>query len=218
LNEKAKTKKEAQSVSEHRWIRYLMNLLTFISLIGCIYFLYYGVQTNLFFSKTALKAFLDQFGIWAPIIFILFQAIQVIIPIVPAGIGLLGGVLLYGPLWGFILNYLGICLGSIIAFLLAKQYGMKIINVLFSPKMRDKYLKWLDNKKFDTFFALAIFFPFAPDDFLCYLAGLTRMTVVKFTIIILLGNPYCNFKTRLLEFPFMLIIRLNVRVAPPLFH
>lgn len=170
-----------------------MNSLTILSLIGCIYFLVYGVQTNLFFSETALEAFLGQFGIWAPIIFVLFQAIQVIFPIVPGGIGLLGGVLLYGPLWGFILNYVGICLGSIAAFLLSKHYGMKVINILFSPKMRDKYLKWLDSKKFDTFFAWAIFFPFAPDDFLCYLAGLTRMTVLKFTVIILLGKPFAIF-------------------------
>jgi uncharacterized membrane protein YdjX (TVP38/TMEM64 family) len=193
LNEKSKAKEETQSVSQHQWIRYFMNSLTILSLIGCIYFLVYGVQTNLFFSETALEAFLGQFGIWAPIIFILFQAIQVIFPIVPGGLGLLAGVLLYGPLWGFILNYVGICLGSIAAFLLSKYYGIRVINILFSPKMRDKYLKWLDSKKFDTFFAWAIFFPFAPDDFLCYLAGLTRMTVLKFTVIILLGKPFAIF-------------------------
>ena len=38
-------------------------------------------------------------------------------------------------------------------------------------------------------FALAIFFPVAPDDFLCYLAGTTSMTWRRFTTIILLGKP-----------------------------
>ena len=36
---------------------------------------------------------------------------------------------------------------------------------------------------------LAIFFPVAPDDFLCYLAGLTRMSLKKFSAIIFLGKP-----------------------------
>lgn len=38
-------------------------------------------------------------------------------------------------------------------------------------------------------FALLIFLPVAPDDFLCYLAGISKMTVRKFAIIILLGKP-----------------------------
>ena len=37
--------------------------------------------------------------------------------------------------------------------------------------------------------AFAIFFPVAPDDFLCYLTGLTNMSVSKFTAIILLCKP-----------------------------
>ena len=44
-------------------------------------------------------------------------------------------------------------------------------------------------KKFDKFFALAIFFPCAPDDVLCMIAGLTKMSWKKFSAIILLGKP-----------------------------
>ena len=40
------------------------------------------------------------------------------------------------------------------------------------------------------FFAAAIFLPAAPDDVLCFIAGLTRMTWQKFTAIILLGKPF----------------------------
>ena len=44
-------------------------------------------------------------------------------------------------------------------------------------------------KKFDKFFALAIFFTCAPDDVLCMIAGLTKMSWKKFSAIILLGKP-----------------------------
>ncbi|MBU3190775.1 VTT domain-containing protein [Clostridium bowmanii] len=163
----------------------IMAVVTVVSLI----FVIYGLKTNLFSSQLELEAFLNIFGIWAPIIFILFQGIQVVFPILPGGIGLLGGVLIFGPLTGFLYNYIGICLGSIAAFLLAKHYGTPIIESLFSPKLKEKYMKWADNKKFSKLFTLAIFMPVAPDDFLCYLAGTTNMSFGRFTTIILLGKP-----------------------------
>ena len=46
-------------------------------------------------------------------------------------------------------------------------------------------------------FAAAIFFPVAPDDLLCYLAGLTEMRLGKFVLIILLGKPLSIFYTAL---------------------
>lgn len=57
-------------------------------------------------------------------------------------------------------------------------------------KTYDKYIGWVDNEqKFDKMFALAIFFPGAPDDLLCYIAGLTKMHLRKFILIIILGKP-----------------------------
>ena len=137
-----------------------------------------------------MEAFLQPFGLWAPAIFILIQIVQVVIPILPGGISCLGGVVLFGAGWGFVYNYVGICIGSLVAFLLAKQYGRPLVESLVSRSSYEKYSRWLENgKKFDRFFAAAIFFPVAPDDLLCYLAGLTKMSVKKFTAIIVLGKP-----------------------------
>ena len=57
-------------------------------------------------------------------------------------------------------------------------------------KFYQKYSKYLlQEKQFERIFALLIFLPVAPDDFLYYLAGISKMTVRKFAIIILLGKP-----------------------------
>ena len=152
-------------------------------------FVLYGLHAHFFTSEPALEAFLAKFGILAFLVFIAFQAVQVVFPIIPGGLGLLAGVLIFGPWTGFIYNYIGICIGSIIAFLVARHFGTPIILALFSEKMRKKYMKWADSKTFPRLFAIAIFMPIAPDDFLCYLAGTTKMTLTRFTIIILLGKP-----------------------------
>lgn len=68
-----------------------------------------------------------------------------------------------GPVKRFIFNYVGICVGSVWAFLIARHFG--------------------------KIFALLIFLPVAPDDFLCYWAGISQIPLRRFTAIILLGKP-----------------------------
>ncbi|MEG1988908.1 MAG: VTT domain-containing protein [Oscillibacter sp.] len=167
------------------------NAIHFCTLLGCaccVAFVLYGFQHRLFTSEDALRAFVAGFGAFGAAVFILFQAVQVVVPILPGGLGCLGGVLLFGPWLGFAYNYIGICLGSLAAFLLAKSYGRPLLSVLFRQETIAKYEAWTD-RHFSTWFALAIFFPVAPDDFLCWLAGTTTMTLRRFTAIILLGKP-----------------------------
>jgi len=173
----------------HDSLKKVTNISSVVMGLASILFMIYGMQTNLFTSKNALHGFLSQFGLWAPIIFILFQLIQVVIPIIPGGISLLAGVLLFGPVYGFIYNYIGIVMGSVIAFLLAKYYGTSLMEKLFGKKRMLKYMNWTENAKFSKLFAFAIVMPIAPDDFLCYLAGTTKMRFKYFLTTIILAKP-----------------------------
>ena len=165
-----------------------INLCTLLGLVACGVFIVYGFQRQIFTSQDALRSFGGGFGAFGAVVFVLFQAVQVVVPILPGGLGCLAGVLLFGPWLGFVYNYVGICLGSIAAFLLAKLYGRPILSVLFRQETIEKYEGWT-NRHFARWFALAIFFPVAPDDFLCWLAGTTKMTLGRFSAIILLGKP-----------------------------
>ncbi len=101
------------------------------------------------------------FGIAAPRMRTLFQAVQVVIPVLPGYLGCAAGAIAFGRLTGFWCNYIGISLGSIIAYFLAIKYGIDIVTAMF------------------------------PDDFLCYFSGLMKMNSKKFIWIILLGKPWC---------------------------
>lgn len=138
----------------------------------------------------ALLTFLRECGIWAPIIFVLIQILQVVFPIAPGAVGCLAGVVIFGPVWGFIYNYVGISIGSVLAFALSKQYGKPFVKRMIGEKNYRKYIGWMDKRRgFDFAFAVAIFLPVAPDDLLCFIAGLTKMSYKKFICIILLGKP-----------------------------
>lgn len=168
----------------------LINVSTFVGVVLTIMFFIYGIKTQIFTSQTALQTFLQQFGWFAPIIFIAFQAVQVILPICPGAIGCIGGILIFGPAEGFIYNYIGICIGSIAAFLIARRYGINYVKNMGSKKNFNKYIGWLEKPSFERLFATAIFMPVAPDDFLCYIAGVSKMKLKKFIMIILLGKPF----------------------------
>lgn len=167
-----------------------INILTILGTILLILFIVYGIESKIFTSPDALKIFLERLGILGPIIFIIIQIVQVVIPVIPGGISTAVGVLVFGPVYGFIYNYFSIVLGSIIVFLISKKYGMKVIKKIFKQETIDKYIGWLDKKDtFDKLFAFAIFMPVAPDDFLCYLAGITKMSLKKFTLILIVCKP-----------------------------
>lgn len=174
--------------------RKIINIVSITGIIATIIATIYFMHLGVFKDIDALRGLVGDSIILGPILFMLLQIIQVVIPIIPGGISCAAGVLIFGPMAGFIYNYVGICIGSIIIFLLGRHYGKPFILRLVSDKTYNKYIGWLDNeKRFERLFTLAIFFPIAPDDALCLMAGLTKMSVKKFTLIILLAKPASIF-------------------------
>lgn len=174
--------------------RKLINFISIIGLVISIGLTIYFINLGVFKDLNSLRGLVGDSIILGPIIFILIQILQVVIPIIPGGISTAAGVLIFGPYAGFIYNYVGICIGSIIIFLLGRRYGKPFILSMVSDKTYNKYVDWLDNQnRFEKLFALAIFLPVAPDDALCLMAGLTNISVKKYTWIILLAKPLSIF-------------------------
>nr|WP_260697617.1 VTT domain-containing protein [Enterococcus mundtii] len=174
--------------------RKLMNFISIIGIGFSIALTIYFINLGVFKDLNALRGLVGDSIILGPIIFILIQILQVVIPIIPGGISTAAGVLIFGPYAGFIYNYVGICIGSIIIFLLGRKYGKPFILSMISDKTYDKYIGWLENQsRFEKLFALAIFLPVAPDDALCLMAGLTNISVKKYTLIILIAKPLSIF-------------------------
>lgn len=145
-----------------------------------------------FNSIESLQKNMEKCGVWAPLALTVFQALQVVIPVVPGFIGPIAGTLMFGPWVSFVCNYVGISAGSIIAYYLARKFGVDIVLLMFSEKTYDKWRAKVENSKhYDRFLFIATLLPLFPDDFLCYFSGLIRMDAKKFNWIIILGKPWC---------------------------
>lgn len=151
-----------------------------------------GYMDGDFTSIDSFKAYINRFGVWGPIILTGFQIFQVVVPIVPGMVGCAAGAMLFGTVGGFWCNYIGISIGSIIAFYIGRRYGVHVVQKLIGEDNYNKYLGWIDNKKsFLIALFLSILLPLAPDDILCFLSGLTNMNSKKFITIIITAKPWC---------------------------
>lgn len=174
---------------EQKQIKFISRTITIIITLLLILFIIYGFREGLFTSNEKLVEYIAGYGTIGPIIFMLLQIVQVIFPVIPGGASCLVGVLAFGPIWGFIYNYVGLCLGSMVVFYLSRRYGLRLIRKLFSKETVDKYLGYIRTNKFNWIFTIGIFFPGAPDDLLCYIAGVSKMKWHQFIWVILLGKP-----------------------------
>lgn len=145
-----------------------------------------------FNSIETLRAYISGFGILAPLVLTILQALQVVIPVMPGVLGCAVGAVLFGCVGGFWCNYIGISAGSIAAFLIARRYGASLLKSMFASKQYEKWMAWVGKSKSYSFILfLMILLPLCPDDFFCYFSGITDMSAKRFIWIVLLGKPWC---------------------------
>ncbi|MGF0040176.1 TVP38/TMEM64 family protein [Peptoniphilaceae bacterium SGI.131] len=170
--------------------RKIFNRVASVGLIIGSVFAIYGFTKGYFTDPSKFKDLLGYLGPASPFIFVILQALLIVFPVIPAGINYLAGILAYGNITGFLLNYIGICLGSLVIFLLARFYGRAFVGIFAKEKTYNKYVGWLNKGgKIDYMLIGALLIPFAPDDITCMLCGLTDMKTSRFLTILLLLKP-----------------------------
>jgi uncharacterized membrane protein YdjX (TVP38/TMEM64 family) len=158
--------------------------LTFIPIALII--LGYLFPSNFFGSQETIRNFVNQFGIFAPLAFILLQIIQVVItPFSHYAVSIAGG-FIFGTWYGFLYNWVGRIIGTAIAFYLGRYLGRKIIKKMVKPETIKKYDNYFDKGKILIF--LAYFLPIFPDDELSYLAGISSISPKIFLPLMIIGH------------------------------
>ncbi|WP_134772957.1 TVP38/TMEM64 family protein [Ornithinimicrobium flavum] len=150
----------------------------------------WGVQAGVLTSVGRLQDFLAGFGPWAPIVYALVGAGEAVLPVVPGSVTVLAAPVLFGPVVGLLVAYAATCLGSVAVFLLSRHVGTDVLRSRFRPATVERYLGWLEHRHFTRWFAVGIALPLAPDDLLCYLAGLSGMRLRTFVLVVLLLKPW----------------------------
>lgn len=177
-----------------RYFQIGLRLLGILGIFFTIYGFYWGYHRDLFTSDLALSQFLQSIGPLAPFLFMMLQIVQTMFPLIPGGLTIPGGLMIFGMGYGYLLNFVGIMIGSIINFTLARKFGRPLVQLLMGNRTFNKYVRWLDNpRQFKRLFIFGMFFPLSPADLLCYLAGLSDLSYRDYLLILSIGKPIALF-------------------------
>ncbi len=104
---------------------------------------------------------------------------------------LVGLVLFFGLiLWGYSrgIFHSGLIIGEFIGFLLVRYYGRSFVKIILSPNKYKKFEEILDKNEHNVkkLLIFTMLVPFAPDDIVCLVAGITDISLKEFMKIVLL--------------------------------
>lgn len=140
-------------------------------------------------DKQALGEYLQKSGGWMPAVYIALQYLQVVILPIPSVVSTAVGVALFGPLATILYSFIGILLGSFTAFFIGRKLGNKAVAWLIGKELLDKWQKKLKGKD-NLVLTLMFFLPMFPDDVLCFIAGLSSMSIKYFIVMISLSRLF----------------------------
>ena len=140
-----------------------------------------------FFNATELRTWIAGFGVWAPIVFIGLQALQVVAAPIPGQVVAVVAGYLFGAVWGTVYSLTGVMLGSAVAFTLSRRFGRPAVERVIDDDLLASFDGLVEQAGLPGLFVFVVI-PGLPDDVICFVAGLTPMRLAAFLVVMLLGR------------------------------
>jgi uncharacterized membrane protein YdjX (TVP38/TMEM64 family) len=168
-----------------RWRGILVALVVAVLFFG----LYLAVRryAPFIFDARELRAWIGQFGVFAPLVFIFIQALQVVVAPIPGQVVALVAGYLFGPVAGTVYSVTGVLIGSAVAFSLAKRFGRSFVEDILHEDVITRFDGFVEQVGLPGLFAFVII-PGLPDDAICFLSGLTKWRLRTFIAVISVGR------------------------------
>lgn len=157
----------------------IMRAMLFIIVLVMIFLILYFIlkATGLWEkvnSMDKIRQIVQSGGMFSFLIFILLQILQTTVLQIPAIFVTIAGAVIFGRWPAFIMSYIAVMIGSFIMFWIGRKAGRKFLNWMIGKDSAEKWIDRMSNGKY--LFFLMMVFPMFPDDILCVVAGLTKMS------------------------------------------
>lgn len=161
-------------------------VLSFV-LIALFFCLKYFLPLCQLFStehgRTEIAEFVEKAGMFAPLLFILLMALQIVIAFLPGGpLEITAGVL-FGGLFGTIFTVAGTILGTLAVYGLVKKFGKPLVHFFVSEEKMKKFSVLEDENRLAFWVFVLFLIPGIPKDLLTYIVPLTKMPGKQFLLL-----------------------------------
>ena len=158
--------------------KYAATVLSIISAVLCGLAVLGVIFLQRHFSNAdAIKAFIDEHYFLGLIIMTLLCAIQVVIALIPGELLEIAAGYAFGGLVGTLVCMVGLTLGSVVAILLARRFGRRLVESLYPREKIDALPILNAPKKRNAMTFLLFFIPGTPKDLFTYVIGMTDMSI-----------------------------------------
>ena len=114
---------------------------------------------------------MQSFGIFAPLLFVLLQVLQVVVAVIPGGpVPIIGGIL-FGQWGGLFLSLAGFFLGTVLVYYLVQWIGRPLVDRFVPESHFKKFDFLLESKRTELLIFLVFLLPGLPKDALTYLVS-----------------------------------------------
>ena len=134
-----------------------------------------------FGNREAVVSTIRGLGMWGPVVLIILLILQVFLAFIPGQALMIACGYVYGFSAGFLISWFGLFAGGQAAFYLARRYGRTFAERWISPEVISKWDK-ASNGQGVGFYALSLVLPVFPNDAMCYVAGLGKISSRRFFI------------------------------------
>lgn len=166
----------------------LLSIIILIVVLALITLLFGDTLIEMVKDPEAFRGRTDGMGLLGYLLFISLTALQVVLAVLPGQIFTLAGGYCFGAFFGTVLTVIGTLIGSTVAFLLSRIFGLRAVTSFYSEE-KLKNLFFLKESKRQDFFTLIVFLiPGIPKDMVTYFMGLTQMKLPKFLLISMIGR------------------------------
>ncbi len=134
-------------------------------------------------DPATFREWVDARGVWGQVLFVGVIILQVVIAFIPAEPLEIAAGYAFGAVWGGVLDWIGLVIGTTIVFLFVRKIGVKAVEVFF-PREKIDSVKYLNNEKALNATAFFLFLiPGTPKDLLTYVAGLTKIRLLPWILL-----------------------------------
>lgn len=172
------------------WITVAKFTLLLFIVIGVPLLVYFNNPEIIknFDSLTSVNNFLDNYKTGSIFVYIGIQIFQIIVSVIPGQAIQFAAGYAYNFWLGYVFSLIGIGLGTLIAFFIAKLLGTDFVHLVFGEERLKRYMDKLNSKRGLTILFILFLIPGVPKDMLTYAAGVSEIRFIPFLIINLVAR------------------------------
>jgi uncharacterized membrane protein YdjX (TVP38/TMEM64 family) len=164
--------------------------ILFVIVIGVPVYVYFSYPELIdrFRSLEEINKLLKQYKTASIFIYMGLQVFQIIVSILPGQALQFAAGYAYHFWLGFLFSILGVTMGTVITFYLARLLGKDALHVIFGEEKFNKFVHTLNSKRSYIVLFVIFLIPGIPKDLFTYAAGVSEIRIVPFLLLSLIGR------------------------------